>query len=223
MDIRSAIRLSGLVLVLGAFGCSDDEYGTAVASNVFEVTPAFVGVDEGLPQTFAATVDGVPVAVTWESSDPTRATVTATGAVTTLLPGFTAITATQTANTTMKKSASLTIFALLGTSLANGVPRTGLSSTGARGTSVLYRLYVPPGRTNLTVTLAGAAGNGDADIYVQRAVPPTTSTFICASENGGNNESCSIANPATGTWYILVAVWDPYPTPNVTLTATYTP
>ena len=223
MDIRSAIRLSGLVLVLGAFGCRDDGYTTAVAGSVFAITPPFVGVDEGTPQTFAATVDGAPVAVTWESSDPTRATVSATGVVTTLLPGFTAITATQTANTAMRKSASLTIFALLGTSLVNGVARTGLSSTGARGSGVLYRLYVPPGRTNLRVTLAGAAANGDADVYVQRAVPPTTSTFTCASENGGNNELCNIANPATGTWYILVAVWDPYPTPNVSLTALYTP
>lgn len=221
MDIRSAIRLSGLVLVLGAFGCVDNKYGTAVATNVFEITPPFIGVDEGTPQTFAATVDGAPVAVTWESSAPTLATVSATGVVTTLLPGFAAITATQTANATMKKSASLTIFALLGTSLANGVARTGLASAGARGTSVLYRLYVPPGRTNLTVTLASPAANGDADIYVQRGSPPTTSTFTCASENGGNNESCSITNPATGTWYILLALWDPYA--NVTLRATYTP
>ena len=213
--------MSGLLVVIAAFGCSDDSYKATDVSNLFEVSPAYVGLDEGTPQQFTATLGGTAVPVTWESSNTARATVSPAGMVTTLTPGFVAITATQSANTTAKKSASLTIFALLGTSIANGVPRTGLANAGVRGSGTLYRIFVPPGRTNLTVTLASPALNGDADLYVQRATPPTASANTCASENGGNNESCSIANPASGTWYILLEVWNPYA--NATLTATYTP
>jgi len=37
----------------------------------------------------------------------------------------------------------------------------------------------------------------------------------------GNDESCTVDNPGKGTWYIFVAVWDPYA--GATLTATVTP
>ena len=216
MDIRSAVRMSGLLVVLAAFGCSDDSYKTTDVSNLFEVSPSFVGVDEGSPQQFTATLGGTAVPVTWESSNTARATVSATGLVTTLTPGFVAITATQSANTTAKKSASLTIFQLLGVGLTNGVGRT---VGGTAGQTFLFRLFVPPGSTNLSVTLGG--GTGDIDIYTRRATPPTTASFTCRSWNGGNTESCQHANPQSGTWYILV---DVYTTgAGATLTATRTP
>lgn len=208
--------MSGLVLILAAFGCADDNYTTADVSNVFTITPNYVGVDEGTPVQFTAEVGGDPVAVTWESSDVAKATVSPTGLVTTLTPGFVAITATQTANATMTKSASLTIFQLLGTGLANGV---GATVGGTAGQQFLYRIFVPEGTTNLSVTLGG--GTGDLDIYTQRATPPTTSAYTCRSWNGGNTELCQHANPASGTWYILV---DVYTTgAGATLTATRTP
>ena len=37
----------------------------------------------------------------------------------------------------------------------------------------------------------------------------------------GNAESCTVTNPGAGTWYIFVAVWDPYA--GATLKATVTP
>lgn len=218
MNLRSAARLSGLVLALGALGCADDGYKVTDLSNEFKVTPAYWGVDEGLPPVqFAATQGATPVTVTWESSNTAVATVSAAGLVTPLTFGFAAITATQAGGT--KKSASFTVNKLLGTPLVSGVARTGLG--GAVGiTTLLYRIYVPTGKTTLQVTLSG--GTGDIDLYVGKGpTPPTTDVFTCRSWNGGNGESCTITNPASGTWYIYL---DVYATgAGATLVATVTP
>ncbi|MDH5234617.1 MAG: hypothetical protein OEW77_06625, partial [Gemmatimonadota bacterium] len=66
--------MSGLLLLVAAAGCIDNKYSSTEQTNVFAVDPAYVGVDEGVPQQFTATVDGDPVAATWESSDPSLAT-----------------------------------------------------------------------------------------------------------------------------------------------------
>ena len=218
MNLRSAARLSGLLLVLGAFGCADDGYKPTDLSNQFVVTPAFVGIDEGFPPIqFTATQGPDPVTVTWESSNPVVATVSPTGLVSPINDGFAAITATQSNGS--KKSASMTVNNLLGTPLVSGVGVAGIG--GAVGiTTLLYRIYVPTGRTNLTVTLGG--GTGDLDLYVQRGPnPPTTAAFGCRSWNGGNTERCSFTNPTTGTWYIFIDVYTAGA--GATLTATVTP
>ena len=220
MNLRSAARLSGLVLVLGAFGCADEGYKTTDLSNQFVVTPPFVGIDEGFPPVqFTATQGATPVTVTWESSNTAIATVSPTGLVTPINDGFAAITATQGSGA--KKSASLTVNALFGTPLVSGVGVTGIG--GAVGiTTLLYRIYVPTGKTNLQVTLSG--GTGDLDIYVRRGpTPPTASDFApgCRSWNGGNTELCSFANPTAGTWYIFIDVYTAGA--GATLRATVTP
>lgn len=218
MNLRSAARLSGLLFVIGALGCAEDDYKPTDLSNQFVVTPAFVGIDEGLPPIqFTATQGTTPVTVTWESSDIAVATVSPAGLVTPLNDGFAAITATQSGG--VKKSASLTVNALFGTPVTSGVPVTGIG--GAVGiTTLLYRIYVPTGKTNLTVTLAG--GTGDLDLYVQRGPnPPTTAAFACRSWNSGNTENCTFANPASGTWYIFIDVYTAGG--GATMTATVTP
>ena len=58
------------------------------------------------------------------------------------------------------------------------------------------------GYSALDVSIAG--GNGDADLYLNFAAPSTTSTYQCRPYKNGNNESCAIANPQAGTWYIDV-------------------
>jgi len=79
---------------------------------------------------------------------------------------------------------------------------------GTVGDDILYRIYVPEGKTNLSVTMSG--GTGDLDLYVRRATPPTTSSggFTCRSWNAGNSETCTFANPAAGTWYIRIDVYE---------------
>jgi hypothetical protein len=155
--------------------------------------------------------------VTWESSNTAVATVTSTDLVSPINDGFAAITATQSNGA--KKSASLTVNALFGTPVTSGVPVTGIG--GAVGiTTLLYRIYVPTGKTNLNVTLAG--GTGDIDLYVQRGPnTPTTSAYGCRSWNSGNGENCAFTNPASGTWYIFLDVYAA--ATGATLTATVTP
>jgi microbial collagenase len=178
------------------------------------VTPAFRGVPETDTIRLSATFNGQPVTVTWESQDATIATVSATGLVTALKPGFTAITARTSDQQT--RSASITVIAV--PTLTSGTAVT-ISGTGARGTQGFRKIAVPAGATNLRVTITG--GSGDVDLYVRHGAVPTTTNNACASENAGNVETCNIANPAAGTWFLLLYLWDPYA--GATLTATVTP
>jgi hypothetical protein len=233
MTNRTVFRLSGVVLAVLVIGCGDDE-PSAPAGPFLEVSPAFRGIEEGESVQLTATLGGQPVAVNWESSNTAKATVSATGLVTgvdacvgepvTTPPcgsGFVAVTASMTSDATLRRSASITVLKLLGIGLTSGVPVTGLSSSGARGSGVLYRIRVPTGgASSLTVTLRG--GTGDADIYVQRQTPPDNSgDATCVSFNAGNDEDCVIDDPEAGTWYILIDLFDPYA--GATLTATIVP
>lgn len=218
MTHRTVIRLTTVLLAGLVMGCEKDDPTSIAPEERFNVTPLFVGIDPGATQQVTATVGTAPAAVSWESSNPAVATVSATGLVTALTPGFTAVTATKSDDGT-KLSSNITVLPLFGIGLTKNVATGPLASSLARGTTVLYRIFVPPGSTSLTVTLSG--GTGDADIYVRRATPPTLSSFTAASENGGNDELITIANPATGTWYILIGLWDPYA--GASLRATYTP
>jgi len=211
MKNRHVARLTGLLLVASTLGCvSNDDYKITDLSNQFEVAPLFVGVDEGIPVQMTATQGDETVAVTWESSNTNVATVNATGLVSTnCTPAagatscFAAITATQSGGA--KKSASLTVYNLVGIPLTSG---TAVSVGGAIGDYILYRIYVPAGKTGLSVTMSG--GTGDLDLYVRRGTPPTTASggFACRSWNAGNGETCSFTNPASGTWYVLIDVYE---------------
>lgn len=207
---RHVARLTGLLLVASTLGCvSNDDYDITDVSNKFEVAPLFVGVDEGIPVQMTATQGGQTVAVSWESSNTGVATVNATGRVSTnCTPAagatscFAAITATQSGGA--KKSASLTVFNLVGLPLTSGTAVTGIS--GAVGDYILYRIFVPDGATSLKFEMSG--GTGDFDLYVRRASPPTYSTWQCRPYAAGNNETCTFANPASGTWYAMLDVYE---------------
>ncbi|MFT4924022.1 MAG: vibriolysin [Phenylobacterium sp.] len=87
-----------------------------------------------------------------------------------------------------------------------GTPPAGgsgsLSVSVTTGEFKQYTLDLPAGATNLVVSTAG--GTGDADLYTRDASAPTTSTYDCRPYASGNNESCTAASPATGTYYIGV-------------------
>ncbi len=220
---RHVARLTGLLLVASTLGCvSNDDYEITDVSNKFEVAPLFVGVDEGIPVQMTATQGGRTVAVTWESSNTSVATVNATGKVSTnCVPAtgatscFAAITATQGSGE--KKSASLTVYNLVGISLTSGTAVTGIS--GKVGDYILYRIYVPAGSTSLKFEMSG--GTGDFDLYVRQGTPPTYSQWQCRPYAGGNNETCTFANPASGTWYAMLDVYEDGA--GVSLKATVTP
>lgn len=220
MNLRAAARFAGLALLAGTLGCADDGFKTTDVSNQFTISPAYLGVDEGLPPIqYEARVGADIVAVTWESSDPAVATVSGTGLVTPVADGFAAITATLTSDPSKRKSSSLTVNALFGTPLVSGVAVTGIS--GAVGdTDLLYRIYVPEGSSQLQVQMAG--GTGDFDLYVLRGPnTPDYDAYDCRPYLGGNNETCTFSNPTAGTWYIWLDVYDAGT--GVSLTATVTP
>jgi hypothetical protein len=84
--------------------------------------------------------------------------------------------------------------------LTNNVPVTGLS--GARSSQTFFKLTVPAGQASVVFQLSG--GTGDADLYVRAGARPTTSTFDCRPFLNGNNETCTISNPAAGDYFVLI-------------------
>ena len=92
---------------------------------------------------------------------------------------------------------------------------TGVNSgTLARDDGLTYRFIVPAGISSFTVAFTG--GTGDGDIYVQKDTPSNDPANFgnespgCHSWNAANAGSCTVTNPAAGTWFIFVAVYDPY-------------
>lgn len=82
--------------------------------------------------------------------------------------------------------------------LINGHPISGLSSDQM----LHYFMDVPAGATNLTFSINGA--NGDADLYTQYDSAPTLTTYKCRPYLNGSVETCQVANPAAGRWYVAI-------------------
>lgn len=91
--------------------------------------------------------------------------------------------------------------------------------SGSRGAWNRYTIDVPAGMSTFTVTLSG--GSGDADLYIRSGSQPTTSRYDCRSWNNGNTETCTINNPAAGTWHIGAYGYRAYS--GVTVDAQYRP
>ena len=63
-----------------------------------------------------------------------------------------------------------------------------------------YTVDIPSGMSEFTVTTSG--GSGNADLYVREGSRPSKKNYTCRSNNAGNSETCTISNPAAGTWHI---------------------
>ena len=101
------------------------------------------------------------------------------------------------------------------TALQNGVAVGGIS--GAAGADNDFTIQVPAGASNLVMSISG--GTGDADLYTKFGSAPTTSTYDCRPYLTRNNESCSVAAPQAGTYYIKVHGYSSYA--SVTVKASY--
>ena len=99
--------------------------------------------------------------------------------------------------------------------LQNGVPVTGIS--GAASSQQFWTIEVPAGTSSLTVAMSG--GTGDADLYVRAGSQPTTTAYDCRPYLTGNNETCTISNPAAGTYHVLINAYTAFE--GVSLTATW--
>jgi Zn-dependent metalloprotease len=82
--------------------------------------------------------------------------------------------------------------------LQNGVAVTGLAA--ATNADLNYTVAIPSGATNLVIATSG--GTGDLDLYTKFGSVPTSSSYDCRPYVSGNNESCSVAAPQAGTYYV---------------------
>jgi serine protease len=73
----------------------------------------------------------------------------------------------------------------------------------------VYKIAVPAGAAQLQVTITGPACgllscSLDADLYTRSGARPADTTYACAPQTSGNNETCTHASPAGGYWYLRV-------------------
>ncbi|HEY8683696.1 MAG TPA: pre-peptidase C-terminal domain-containing protein [Rhodanobacter sp.] len=87
-----------------------------------------------------------------------------------------------------------------GNVLQNGVALTGQSA--AKGAQLAYTVVIPAGATNLVISESG--GTGDADLYTKFGSAPTLTSYDCRPYVTGNTESCTVAAPQAGTYYVMV-------------------
>lgn len=65
-----------------------------------------------------------------------------------------------------------------------------------------YKFTVPPGQTELNVSITGGAG--DCDVYLRRGSIPTFTGWDYRPYEWGNEEEISVLSPAAGDWYIML-------------------
>nr|WP_057832040.1 S8 family serine peptidase [Colwellia sp. TT2012] len=87
--------------------------------------------------------------------------------------------------------------------LVNGEAVSNLS--GASGDELMYQMSIPEGAFNLAFNISG--GSGDADLYVKFGSQPSITSYDCRPYQNGNNESCSVASPQTGTYYVMLRAY----------------
>ncbi|WP_163992112.1 M4 family metallopeptidase [Pyxidicoccus caerfyrddinensis] len=120
--------------------------------------------------------------------------------------GYDAATVTSVGNAWKAVGVGVPIPPPVNTPMQKGVPVTGLS--GARNAKVYFSVVVPEGAKNLKFTMSG--GTGDADLYVRYNNAPTSTSYDCRPYTGGNNETCTFAAPAQGTWYAMLNGFSAY-------------
>jgi xanthomonalisin len=147
--------------------------------------------------------DGSIASRSWNFGD--GATSTATNPSHTYAAGGTysvSLTVTDNDGATNTKTQSVTVSSGGGSGnvLQNGVALTGQS--GAQGAQLAYTVVIPAGASNLVISESG--GTGDADLYTKFGSAPTLSSYDCRPYITGNNESCTVASPQAGTYYVML-------------------
>jgi len=104
------------------------------------------------------------------------------------------------------------------TDLTNGVAQTNLSaSQSASMPTTAFRISVPEDATDLSISITG--GSGDADLYVRHSSEPELKSYTCRPYGWGNNETCNIAKPKAGDWYVMLHAYNNFS--GVALTASF--
>jgi serine protease len=195
------------------FSVSLGSTSVSIAQGASGTVTVNTALTSGSAQSISLSITGLPTGVTGSFSP---ATVTAGGSSTlaltvaaTAAAGTTSFTVTGTATSgSHTATGSLTVGTTGGgeTVLTNGVPITGLS--GATGNQQFFKIDVPSGATNLVISIAN--GTGDADLYTRFGSRPTTTTFLCRPFRNGNNETCTVAAPQAGTYFVMIRAFATY-------------
>ncbi|MFY7865750.1 collagenase [Roseateles sp.] len=82
---------------------------------------------------------------------------------------------------------------------ANGCVRSGLA--GSSGSDGWMYVFVPAGKTSVTVR--SAKGSGNADLYVKADGWPSTSSYGCRSISADNTDSCTLTGLAGNAWVYI--------------------
>jgi hypothetical protein len=85
--------------------------------------------------------------------------------------------------------------------LTSGVATSGSISTS--GGTVMYQINVASGCTQMVTSVSHPSG-ADFDSYGKQGSQPTTSSYTWRGYTSTNPEVVTYANPAAGTWYIMV-------------------
>ena len=199
-----------------------------VVSTIVTSTPAasFSWVGGPTRQLTVAVQNNDNTNVTWHTSNPAVATVSSTGVVTPVGAGTAEVYAQSVGQPEKRGTTNVTIDPAphAYTPLAEG---QSPSHTGAAGASWFYVVTVPVGATNLTASIAGA-NTQDADIYLYS--PTATAANIenlsgtnklCSPWTAGSTETCTLANPQSRNYYVVVNAYTAIS--NVTVAVDITP
>jgi xanthomonalisin len=162
----------------------------------------------GLTATFtdsSTDSDGTIASRSWNFGDSSTSTATNPSHTYTAAGTYTVtLTVTDNSGATNVKTASVTVSSGGGggggTVLQNGVALTGQSA--AKNAQLAYTVVIPAGATNLVISESG--GTGDADLYTKFGSAPTLTSYDCRPYVSGNNESCTVAAPQAGTYYVML-------------------
>jgi large repetitive protein len=157
--------------------------------------------------TWAVTDGAIPDGLMLSASGNLSGTPTTVGSST-----FTVRVTDQAAAT---HSRSLTLVIAQIEELTNGIAVTNIS--GEAGSTRYYAIEVPTGATRLTIAMSG--GTGDADLYIRRGALPQEYVYDCRPFRPGNEETCTIAAPVGGYWFIMLRGYAAYA--DVRLVASY--
>ncbi|WP_426701216.1 pre-peptidase C-terminal domain-containing protein [Rhodanobacter sp. Col0626] len=148
--------------------------------------------------------DGTIASRSWNFGDGSTSTTTNPSHTYSAAGTYTVtLTVTDNSGGTNTKSASVTVSAGGGGGgnvLQNGVALTGQAA--ATNAQLAYTVVIPAGATNLVISESG--GTGDADLYTKFGSAPTLSSYDCRPYVSGNNESCTVAAPQAGTYYVML-------------------
>ncbi|MFA6229143.1 MAG: pre-peptidase C-terminal domain-containing protein [Rhodanobacter sp.] len=166
----------------------------------------FSGTISGLTVNFtdsSTDSDGTIVSRSWNFGDSSTSTATNPSHTYSAAGTYSvALTVTDNSGATNTKTQSVTVASSGGGGnvLQNGVALTGQAA--ATGAQLFYTVVIPAGASNLVISTSG--GTGDADLYTKFGSAPTLSSYDCRPYITGNNESCTVASPQAGTYYIML-------------------